>query len=48
MDNASRLANQARLRDLARDHGGDVRLFCAHDPKEFERFLAAKPARVFA
>lgn len=29
--------NHARLRDLARDHGGEVRVFCAHDPVQFDR-----------
>jgi glyoxylase-like metal-dependent hydrolase (beta-lactamase superfamily II) len=36
MDNAARVHNQQRLRELARDHGGEVRLFCAHDPSELE------------
>ena len=36
-DNSARVANQARLRELARDHGDEVRLFCAHDPVELER-----------
>jgi glyoxylase-like metal-dependent hydrolase (beta-lactamase superfamily II) len=30
---AARLANQARLRDLVREHS-EVRLFCSHDPAE--------------
>jgi glyoxylase-like metal-dependent hydrolase (beta-lactamase superfamily II) len=29
--------NQERLRELARRHGGEVTIFCAHDPVEFER-----------
>jgi glyoxylase-like metal-dependent hydrolase (beta-lactamase superfamily II) len=32
-----RLANQQRLRDLARDHGDEVRMFSAHDPVELAR-----------
>jgi glyoxylase-like metal-dependent hydrolase (beta-lactamase superfamily II) len=36
-DNSARVANQARLRELARDHGDEVRLFCSHDPVELER-----------
>jgi glyoxylase-like metal-dependent hydrolase (beta-lactamase superfamily II) len=36
VDRAARLANQAKLRQLSIDHGHDVRLFCAHDPVEFE------------
>jgi glyoxylase-like metal-dependent hydrolase (beta-lactamase superfamily II) len=39
-DNKARLANQERLRELARDHGSEVRLFSAHDPVELERELA--------
>ncbi len=31
-----RIENQHRLRDLKRSHGDAVRLFCAHDPVEFE------------
>ena len=34
---AARLANQQRLRELRRDHGDEVTLFCGHDPVEFER-----------
>jgi glyoxylase-like metal-dependent hydrolase (beta-lactamase superfamily II) len=34
---AMRLANQKRLRELARAHGDEVRIFCAHDVVEFER-----------
>jgi len=44
-DRGLRLNNQARLRDLARDHGGDVTIFCAHDAVEFET-LAGRPANV--
>jgi glyoxylase-like metal-dependent hydrolase (beta-lactamase superfamily II) len=36
----ARAANQERLRELARSHGDDVRLFCAHDPVELEREAA--------
>ena len=35
VDRAARLANQQRLRALAREHGGEVRIFCAHDAVEF-------------
>jgi len=42
-DHGERLNTQARLRDLARDHEGDVEVFCSHDPIEFER-LAGRPA----
>ena len=34
MDGPQRVANQQRLRDLKRDHGSEVTLFCAHDPVE--------------
>ncbi|HLL13222.1 MAG TPA: hypothetical protein VK570_19315, partial [Rubrivivax sp.] len=35
-DRRARLDNQQRLRDLRRDHS-EVRVFCAHDPDEFEQ-----------
>lgn len=49
MDRGARLGNQRRLRELARDHAGDVAIFCAHDPVELERFDPAfAPARAAA
>jgi glyoxylase-like metal-dependent hydrolase (beta-lactamase superfamily II) len=36
-DRAARLQNQQRLRDLRRNHGGQVEVFCAHDYYELER-----------
>lgn len=36
-----RMQNQERLRELAREHPGDVELICAHDPVELDRALAA-------
>jgi glyoxylase-like metal-dependent hydrolase (beta-lactamase superfamily II) len=36
-DNAARKANQERLRELARSHGDEITLFCAHDPHELRR-----------
>jgi len=39
-DNRARVENQARLRQLAREHGGEVDLFCAHDPAELERLAS--------
>lgn len=36
-DRRARLANQERLRRLGRDEKGEVTVFCAHDPVEFER-----------
>jgi glyoxylase-like metal-dependent hydrolase (beta-lactamase superfamily II) len=35
-DNRARKANQERLRELARAHGDDVKIVCAHDPRELE------------
>jgi hypothetical protein len=39
----ARLANQARVRDLALTRSPDVRVFSAHDAVEFEQ-LAGTPA----
>ncbi len=39
IDNQARLNNQERLRELAREP--KVRLFCAHDPVEHQRFAQA-------
>jgi glyoxylase-like metal-dependent hydrolase (beta-lactamase superfamily II) len=39
-DAKAREANQERLRELARTHGDEVRLFCAHDAVELERETA--------
>ncbi|MFI1050047.1 MBL fold metallo-hydrolase [Streptomyces griseoruber] len=33
-----RLGTQARLRELVRDHGDEVEVFCAHDPWELARY----------
>ena len=32
-------ANHRRLREVARDHGGEVTVFCAHDPVQFARLV---------
>jgi glyoxylase-like metal-dependent hydrolase (beta-lactamase superfamily II) len=37
----SRLANQERLRELVRDHGGEVDVFSAHDATELRRHQKA-------
>jgi glyoxylase-like metal-dependent hydrolase (beta-lactamase superfamily II) len=37
-DNSARLANQQRLRELKREGGGRVRVFCAHDEEELAAF----------
>jgi glyoxylase-like metal-dependent hydrolase (beta-lactamase superfamily II) len=39
----ARLWNQERLRELRRQHGGEVTILCAHDPVEFEH-LVGHPA----
>jgi glyoxylase-like metal-dependent hydrolase (beta-lactamase superfamily II) len=45
MDGRTRMANQQRLRELKRDHGREVTLFCAHDPVELAQLAgAAAPA----
>jgi glyoxylase-like metal-dependent hydrolase (beta-lactamase superfamily II) len=36
VDRRARLTNQARLRKLSLEHADEVRVFCAHDPVEFE------------
>lgn len=38
VDRTARLSNQARLRALSIQPDADVRMFCSHDAKEFERF----------
>jgi glyoxylase-like metal-dependent hydrolase (beta-lactamase superfamily II) len=35
-DRSERLRNQQRLRELRRRHGSEVRVFCSHDPLEYE------------
>ena len=40
-DGKARRSNEERLRELARSHGDEVRLFCAHDPVELERARGA-------
>ncbi len=42
VDATARIANQARLRALAVEHGAEVRMFCAHDTTEFAA-LAGSP-----
>lgn len=39
-DNKARVANQARLRELVRDHSREVSVFCAHCPTDFQRHAA--------
>lgn len=43
-DNKARRHNRERLRELAREHGDELRLFCAHDPVELERMKALASA----
>lgn len=40
IDNAERMRNQARLRELVRTRGGEVRVFSAHDPVELSQHTA--------
>ncbi len=40
-DNAKRVANQARLRELVRDHSAEVSVICAHCPTDFQRHAAS-------
>jgi glyoxylase-like metal-dependent hydrolase (beta-lactamase superfamily II) len=41
VDEKGRAGNQERLRELARSHGGEVRLICSHDPELFDREVSA-------
>jgi glyoxylase-like metal-dependent hydrolase (beta-lactamase superfamily II) len=36
IDDAARLRNQDRVRALVSAHGGDIEVFCAHDPNELD------------
>jgi glyoxylase-like metal-dependent hydrolase (beta-lactamase superfamily II) len=36
VDRSARLANQDRLRQLNREHGKEITIFCSHDEKELE------------
>jgi glyoxylase-like metal-dependent hydrolase (beta-lactamase superfamily II) len=51
-DGLLRLHNQRRLRELVRDHSGEIEVFCAHDVTEFLHFkreeLASTGARTDA
>jgi glyoxylase-like metal-dependent hydrolase (beta-lactamase superfamily II) len=38
---STRQANQQRLRELKRDHGGEVQFFCSHDAVELDRSVTA-------
>lgn len=45
MDNGARLRNQERLRELARDYEGRVRLFCAHSETELRELTRRSSSR---
>jgi len=45
VDGVARRHNQQRLRDLAQERAGEVRVFCAHDASELERLQAEARAR---
>ena len=42
-DRDQRFANQGRLRDLKRDHGRQITIFCSHDEKELEAMQRGEP-----
>ncbi|HEY9635730.1 MAG TPA: MBL fold metallo-hydrolase [Coleofasciculaceae cyanobacterium] len=42
VDDSARRLNQQLLRQLMHEHAGEVCIFCAHDPVEFERYMADK------
>lgn len=44
-DRRARHANQQRLRELRREHAGEVEIFCSHDLVEFER-LSGRRAEI--
>jgi glyoxylase-like metal-dependent hydrolase (beta-lactamase superfamily II) len=44
VDRGKRLANQDRLRELKRQHGGDLKIFCSHDAVELEALQQANIA----
>lgn len=48
VNRAARLANQRRLRDLKQAHDGEIGLFCAHDPSEFEALATVVPVKTAA
>jgi glyoxylase-like metal-dependent hydrolase (beta-lactamase superfamily II) len=43
VDRLARIANQQRLRDLARSRPDEVRLICSHDPTEFAACRRSEP-----
>lgn len=42
-DHKTRVWNQDRLRELRRNHAGEVEIFCSHDVVEFERLSGRSP-----
>jgi glyoxylase-like metal-dependent hydrolase (beta-lactamase superfamily II) len=44
MNHRKRQANLQRLRELAENHVDEVKVFCSHDPVEFEQFLHPAPS----
>lgn len=43
---SARMRNLVRLRELARQHGNEVALFCAHDPVELARYTPRPSAHM--
>jgi len=41
LKHGERVRNKKRLNQLSREHGDEIRIFCAHDAEEFERLQAA-------
>jgi glyoxylase-like metal-dependent hydrolase (beta-lactamase superfamily II) len=42
-DREQRFANQHRLRDLKRNRGNEITIFCSHDEKELEAMQRGRP-----
>jgi glyoxylase-like metal-dependent hydrolase (beta-lactamase superfamily II) len=46
-DDRARIANLRRLRELARQHAGEVSIFCSHDPVQMEQYVASPLKRAY-
>ena len=42
-DREQRFSNQERLRELKREHGNEITIFCSHDEKELESMQRGLP-----
>jgi len=45
VDGATRITNRQRLQALAKEHGAEIEIFCAHDPIELERSQRARQSQ---